>query len=260
MKQTDWLRLSLLTGCGLFLLIPRSLFALDPARTVFQYNCQSWSRQNGLPAEGINAIAQTKDGFLWLGTQKGLVRFDGIEFKTFKPPGQLQFRSQIISTLCGTRNGTLWFGVLGGALGSYTPAAGFATPRDQPWIDPSMNVLSIRVPPLPPGAGWAYRQLTQMASGYSIVGVAAVVALTGGEVERVHVAVTGVGEAAYRARQVEAALMGSGGSVEAIENAAAHAVDGEVVASDIHADAAYRAAMAVVYTRRALEAALARAG
>ena len=61
------------------------------------------------------------------------------------------------------------------------------------------------------------------------------------------------------AKGVEQALLGSDASAEAIAAAAAHATDGQQVNSDIHADAEYRAAMAVVFTRRAIEAALARA-
>ena len=59
-------------------------------------------------------------------------------------------------------------------------------------------------------ASGAYRKLAQPASGYSIVGVAAVVAKSGGSVSHVRVAITGVGEVAYRAKAVEAALAGSG--------------------------------------------------
>ena len=66
--------------------------------------------------------------------------------------------------------------------------------------------------------------------------------------------------ARYRARAVEAALVGAATSGSAIESAAAHATDGVDVSSDIHADRAYRTAMAPVYTRRAIEAALARLG
>ncbi len=63
---------------------------------------------------------------------------------------------------------------------------------------------------------------------------------------------------AYRAKEVEAALVGSDGSADAVAAAAAHATVGQVVNGDIHADRAYRASMAVVYTRRAIEAALGR--
>ena len=63
-----------------------------------------------------------------------------------------------------------------------------------------------------PGAGGAYRKLEHPASGYSIVGVAAVVAASGGSVTHARVALTGVGEVAYRAKAVEDALLGSDGS------------------------------------------------
>ena len=69
---------------------------------------------------------------------------------------------------------------------------------------------------------------------------------------------TGVGDVAYRAKAVEEALMGSDGSPAAVAAAAEHATDGQTVNSDIHADRDYRARMAVVYTRRAIEAALGR--
>ncbi len=119
-------------------------------------------------------------------------------------------------------------------------------------------LVSIRRPALPADAVFAYRKLAQPASGYAIVGVAALVAMSGGSISHARVALTGVGEVAYRAKAVEADLIGSDGSANAIAHAASHATDGVTVASDIHADAAYRAAMAVVYTKRAIEAALGR--
>jgi carbon-monoxide dehydrogenase medium subunit len=121
-------------------------------------------------------------------------------------------------------------------------------------------LTEIRIPAQPVGAGMAYRQLKQPASGYSIVGVAAVIACAGGSVTTARIAITGVGDVAYRASAVEAALVGTSGDAQAIAAAAAHAADGVMVASDIHADAVYRAEMARVYTRRAIEAALGAAG
>ena len=118
-------------------------------------------------------------------------------------------------------------------------------------------LTEIRIPAQPAGAGMAYRHLEQPASGYSIAGVAAVVGRTGGSVTTGRIAITGVGDVAYRATAVEAALLGTNGDAAAIAAAAAHAADGVTVAADIHADATYRAEMARVYTRRAIEAALA---
>jgi len=112
--------------------------------------------------------------------------------------------------------------------------------------------------PLPEGAGGSYQKMEHPASGYSIVGVAAVIVASGGSVTHARVALTGVGEVAYRAKAVEAALLGSDGSQAAVAAAAEHAADGQTVNSDIHADRDYRARMAVVYTRRAIEAALGR--
>jgi carbon-monoxide dehydrogenase medium subunit len=112
--------------------------------------------------------------------------------------------------------------------------------------------------PLPDGAGGSYRKLAQPASGYSIVGVAAVLAMSGGSVSHARVALTGVGDVAYRAKAVEDALTGTDGAAAAVAAAAEHAADGQTVNGDIHADREYRARMAVVYTRRAIEAALGR--
>jgi carbon-monoxide dehydrogenase medium subunit len=125
-------------------------------------------------------------------------------------------------------------------------------------IAPGEILVAIRRPKVAEGAQFAYRKLANKASGYSIVGVAALVGASGGKVTHARVAITGVGEVAYRAKAVEEALAGSDGSAAAIEAAAAHATDGIEVASDIHADRTYRTAMAAVFTRRAIEAALAR--
>jgi carbon-monoxide dehydrogenase medium subunit len=108
-------------------------------------------------------------------------------------------------------------------------------------------------------AGSAFVSLSQRASGYSIVGVAAVVITEGGSaITTARIALTGVGDAPYRAKAAEGALIGNEGTAESIAAAAAHATDGVTVAGDIHADSEYRAAMAVVYTKRAIEAALVR--
>jgi aerobic carbon-monoxide dehydrogenase medium subunit len=119
-------------------------------------------------------------------------------------------------------------------------------------------LVALRRPPLPDGVGGAYQKLAQPASGYAMVGVAVVIGRSGGTISHARVALTGVGDHPYRAKAVENALIGSDGSAGAIAAAAAHATDGVTVNSDIHANAAYRSAMAVVHTRRAIETALGR--
>jgi carbon-monoxide dehydrogenase medium subunit len=121
-------------------------------------------------------------------------------------------------------------------------------------------VTQVRLPPPRDNAGSAYMSLEQPASGYALVGVAAVLIVgPGGVIEYAGVGITGVSEHPYRAHEVEDALNGTTATQADIAAAAAKAVSGRPVNSDIHANAEYRAAMAVVYTRRALAAALARA-
>jgi aerobic carbon-monoxide dehydrogenase medium subunit len=138
------------------------------------------------------------------------------------------------------------------------PLDGFFEGPFQTRIQPDELVVKLRRGPLPAGASGAYRKLANPASGYSTVGVAAVVAVTGGAISHARVALTGVGEAPYRAKGVEEALLGTDGSADAVAAAAEHATDGQTVNSDIHADREYRGRMAVVYTRRAIEGALGR--
>ena len=121
-------------------------------------------------------------------------------------------------------------------------------------------LVSLRRPALPAGVGGAYEKLEQPASGYAIVGIAAVIGRSGGTISHARIGVTGLHEHAFRADTVEAALVGSDGSAGAIAAAAEHVNDDVEPLSDIHADGAYRAAMAVVHTRRAIETALSRAG
>jgi carbon-monoxide dehydrogenase medium subunit len=120
-------------------------------------------------------------------------------------------------------------------------------------------LTEIRVPGPRDDAGSAYRKLQQRASGYAIVGVAAfVVRGADGKISEARIGITGVSDVAYRATAVEKALIGSDGSAKAIGAAAVLATEGRTVNGDIHADAEYRTAMAAVYTRRAIEGALAR--
>ncbi len=138
------------------------------------------------------------------------------------------------------------------------PLDGFFEGAFQTGAQADELLVAIRRGPIPAGAAGAYKKLAQPASGYSIVGVAAVVASSGGSISHARVALTGVGEAPYRAKAVEEALLGSDGSPAAVASAAEHATDGQTVNSDIHADRDYRTHMAVVFTRRAIEAALGR--
>ncbi|MFL5777061.1 MAG: FAD binding domain-containing protein [Chloroflexota bacterium] len=138
------------------------------------------------------------------------------------------------------------------------PLDGFFEGPFQTGIRPDEILVAIRRGPLPADALFSYQKLAQPASGYPIVGIAAVIVASGGSISHAAIGVTGVHEHAYRAEDVEQALIGSDASDASIAAAAAHVTDGVEVNSDIHADAEYRAAMAVIYTRRAIEGALGR--
>jgi aerobic carbon-monoxide dehydrogenase medium subunit len=138
------------------------------------------------------------------------------------------------------------------------PLDGFFLGAFQTAIQPDEILVRIVRGPLPEGAGGSYQKMAHPASGYAIVGVAAVVAMAGGSVSHARVAITGVGEVPYRAKGVESALVGSDGSPSAVAAAASKATEGQTVNSDFYADRDYRSKMAEVYTRRAIDAALGR--
>jgi len=66
-----------------------SSWAVDPGRYISQYGHTAWRIQDGFLGGAANAIAQTTDGYLWIGTQAGLLRFDGIRFVPWTPPDWL---------------------------------------------------------------------------------------------------------------------------------------------------------------------------
>ena len=72
-----------------------------------EYWVETWRTDNGLPDNTINAILQTRDGYLWLGTAGGLARFDGVRFTT---PLSAEFKGVRITALCEDRSGRLWIG------------------------------------------------------------------------------------------------------------------------------------------------------
>jgi carbon-monoxide dehydrogenase medium subunit len=152
--------------------------------------------------------------------------------------------------------------VLESARGTRTvPADGFFTGPFTTSMAPDELLTRVVLPRPLDNAGSAYASLEQPASGYPMVGVGVVVITgAGGVIEWAGIGVTGVSDHPYRAAEAEAALTGTTGPADAVRVAAAAVVGGRSVNSDIHASAEYRAAMASVYTRRAIEAALARVG
>src|SRR5271165_1493879 len=86
------------------------VFALDSSLDVSQYAHTAWKIREGFTKGTIFSVAQTPDGYLWLGTEFGLVRFDGVQAIPWQPPGGEQLPSSWINALLVTRDGTLWIG------------------------------------------------------------------------------------------------------------------------------------------------------
>src|SRR5437899_13507 len=104
---------------GLVLLGPGAAFALDPAKAVSQYSLAAWQTEDGLPNNLVQAIAQTPDGYLWLATQEGLARFDGVRFAVFDRRSTAAMSANDVETIYVSRDGSLWVGVYGGMLLRY---------------------------------------------------------------------------------------------------------------------------------------------
>ncbi|HEY6844885.1 MAG TPA: two-component regulator propeller domain-containing protein [Terracidiphilus sp.] len=111
-----------LTGSG---------FALEPSTTLASYGRQAWGMENGLPQNTVQAVAQTQDGFVWLGTEVGLVRFDGNTFQVFDRSSRPALPGNDVRCLLVGKDGALWIGTSeglvlwkGGAATTFTQADG----------------------------------------------------------------------------------------------------------------------------------------
>jgi signal transduction histidine kinase/ligand-binding sensor domain-containing protein len=116
---------ALLTGAGSI------AEALEPATPLANYGRQGWATENGLPQNTVQALAQTKDGFLWIGTEVGLVRFDGSGFVVFDQHTSPALPGNDVQCLLAARDGALWVGtsdglarVQNGAVTTFTTANG----------------------------------------------------------------------------------------------------------------------------------------
>ena len=109
----------------------RSVWGIDPGVLISQHGHTSWRTQdgafNGLPI----VVTQTTDGYLWIGTNVGLVRFDGVRFTAWNPPTGSRLLDSRIFSLLGGRDGSLWIGTgfsisrwKNGALTNYPELSG----------------------------------------------------------------------------------------------------------------------------------------
>ena len=154
------------------------------------------------------------------------------------------------------------FSVLGPSGGREIAASDFFTGVMTTALGEKEIVAAVNVPARAAGQGSAYVKFGHPASRYAVIGVAALVTIANGVCSAARVAVVGLVPHARRLSAVEKALQGQKLTDQAIADAAARTASdlGHDVSGDIFASAEYRTAMAPVYVRRALAAALARAG
>jgi len=85
-----------------------SAFGLDPNRTISEYVHDSWGSEKGFPSSSVSTIAQTADGYLWIGTDKGLLRFDGMNFRKFDQAIPSSVPIGPVQKLEADAHGNLW--------------------------------------------------------------------------------------------------------------------------------------------------------
>jgi signal transduction histidine kinase/ligand-binding sensor domain-containing protein len=102
--------LSLSRVVFLLFVLPTTAWAVDPSKQMTQYAHTAWRIQDGFLNGVPNAVAQTTDGYLWIGTQAGLMRFDGVRFVPWKPTSGEELSSSNITALLAARDGSLWIG------------------------------------------------------------------------------------------------------------------------------------------------------
>ncbi len=108
------LTLCLLSFLYAILVCTQAVLALDPNKAITQYIHDAWEVGDALSQNIIQAIVQTRDGYLWIGTRDGLARFDGVRFTMVPGP-----KNSDIRALLEDQEGSLWVGLFGGGLGCW---------------------------------------------------------------------------------------------------------------------------------------------
>jgi ligand-binding sensor domain-containing protein len=86
-------------------------FALDPSAPIKDYLLKTWTTGEGLPQTRVMALCSSKMGYLWLGTDVGIVRFDGLLFTVFNSENTPGLRNSMVLALLEDREGRLWVGL-----------------------------------------------------------------------------------------------------------------------------------------------------
>lgn len=120
-------RSALLLASALVLVANYPSQALNSEKSPSQYVQKIWNSTNGLPEDDVRAILQSSDGYLWLGTEEGVVRSDGVQFTVFDRSNTPQMSSNIITALAETSGADVWVGTTAGLLRFHDRTLSIAT-------------------------------------------------------------------------------------------------------------------------------------
>ena len=111
-RRLRWLILSIAISAGWTF----HSAAAAPRRGPLPYTVRIWQTDDGLPQNSVYDIAQTSDGYLWVGTREGLARFDGVRFTVVDDPAAPELRHAWVTALCTGKDGGLWVGLEAGGV------------------------------------------------------------------------------------------------------------------------------------------------
>ena len=103
----------LVVGCLAGSIRP-AMAGLNPDKPIGQFVRTIWEASTGLPQNSVLAMLQTRDGYVWIGTEEGLVRFDGERFEVFNRTNTPELPGQDVKSLFEAPDGSLWIGMVGG--------------------------------------------------------------------------------------------------------------------------------------------------
>jgi signal transduction histidine kinase/ligand-binding sensor domain-containing protein len=114
--------------------------SLAPDKPIHQFMVQNWQSAQGLPQNSVSCITQTPDGHIWLGTEEGIARFDGVRFTTFNRQNS-GLDHNIVQSLLVDKKGTLWAGTQGGGLNRFNGERFSTVNASGIWHNAAIKVL-----------------------------------------------------------------------------------------------------------------------
>lgn len=125
----------MIAAAAMLALVTAPLAAADLLNVLTGYSLTSWGQKDGLPPSVIWAISQDREGYLWLGTDAGPMRFDGVRFLLWQSQGPTRLPEAPVRAICASRDGSIWLGfgepggvsrLKDGAIQNFGPGDGLA--------------------------------------------------------------------------------------------------------------------------------------